>query len=113
MFEDAAAQMKVFLSLMGASLAAWIASLARNVYHADGFSWKRTLWDLPFAVTCALVAGSLGAWLALDAVVVYGIAGAFAYLGPQWLDGWLRRKAETAGEAETDGKDGDVNHGAQ
>lgn len=107
MVEDAALQIKVFFGLVGAIIAAGVASFARNVYHVDGFSWKRVLFDFPFAVTCAIVAGSLGAWLKLEAMVVYGIAGGFAYLGPQWLDGWLRRKAEGVG------KDGDDLDGPQ
>ncbi len=102
MFEDLAAQMKVFIGLIGAFISAAIGSFARNVYVDGGFSIKRWLWDLSFAMLCALVVGGIGEMMHVAPVVIYGGSGAVGFLGPQWLESYLRRRAERKGS-----KDGD------
>lgn len=94
MFDDIEAQMKIFVGLIGAILSAAIGALARHVYAVDGFSWKRAAWDIPFAIVSALIVGGLGELFHVAPIVVYGGAGAFGYLGPQWLGDWLKKRAE-------------------
>lgn len=92
--DDIAAQMKIYIGLAGAALAAMIGSLARHVYAVDGFSWRRAAWDIPFAIVSALIVGGAGELFQVAPVVVYGGAGAFGYLGPQWLGDFLKKRAE-------------------
>lgn len=93
--EDIAAQLKVFIGLIGATFASVIGVIARNMYHSEGFYWRRMLIDFPFAILVALIAGGVGEWLTLPSIIIYGLAGSAGYLGPQWLSGWLTRKADT------------------
>lgn len=102
MIEDLAAQAKVFLGLLGAFVAAAVGSLARNVYVKSGFSWRRTAFDLPFAMLCALVVGGCGEMIGVAPIVIYGGSGAAGFLGPQWLDEYLRRRAERKGDTDAD-----------
>lgn len=102
MFEDLAAQAKIFVGLIGAFLAAAIGSVARNVYATTGFSWRKTAFDLPFAMLCALVVGGLGEMINVTPIVIYGGSGAAGFLGPQWLDQYLRRRAERKGGPDAD-----------
>lgn len=99
MLEDIATQAKVFIGLLGAVFAAFIGVLARNVYHIDGFGWKRTLIDMPFAAVVAMLAGGIGEWMQLPPVVIYGLAGSAGFLGPQWLANFLKEKAEAGKDA--------------
>lgn len=92
--EDLTAQMKIFVGLAGAAVAAFIGALARHVYAVGGFSWRRAIWDLPFAMVCAMTMGGLGELFHVAPIVVYGGAGACGYLGPQWLEGFLKKRAE-------------------
>lgn len=102
MLEDIGAQMKVFIGLIGATVAACIGAAVRQFHHPDGFSFVRAAVDLPFAVLCALIAGGIGELLTLPAVVVYALAGSAGYLGPKWLGDFLKKRAE-----EKLGKGGD------
>lgn len=106
MFEDLAAQAKVFLGLVGAFFAAAIGSVARNVYVPNGFSWQRTIFDLPFAMLCALVVGGIGEMTNVTPVVIYGGSGAAGFLGPQWLDQYLRHRAKSKGDTDADQPNG-------
>lgn len=107
--DDIAAQMKIFLGIVGAALAAMIGSLARHVYSVDGFSWRRAAWDIPFAVVSALIVGGIGELFHVAPIVVYGGAGAFGYLGPQWLGDWLKKRAEERAAIEGDRNDTEKN----
>lgn len=106
MFDDVEATMKIYVGLAGAFLAAAIGSFARNVYADGGFKWRRWIWDLPFAMTCALVVGGVGDLMNVTPIVVTAGAGAVGFLGPQWLENWLRARAEKR-EQRKGGKDGD------
>lgn len=100
MLEDIAAQLKIFVGLFGASLAAGIGILARNVYSEEAYSLKRAVGEGIFAMFVALVAGGIGEYLELPALVIYGLAGAAGYLGPHFLAEWLRRKAGKGADDE-------------
>lgn len=102
MFDDVAAQAKIFIGLIGAFFAAVIGSLARHVYAESGFSWRRAMWDLPFAMVCAMTVGGIGELFHVAPIVVYGGAGACGYLGPQWLERWLKKRAESRAELKGD-----------
>jgi len=104
MFDDVSAQLKIFVGLIGAFLAAAIGALARHVYAENGFSWQRALWDVPFAMLCALVVGGLGEVFHVTPIVVYGAGGAAGYLGPQWLSDFMKRRAAQAAGDDEEGE---------
>lgn len=99
--DDVEAQIKIFVGLVGALVAAFIGSLARHVYAVDGFAWKRAMWDIPFAMVCAMTVGGVGELFHVAPIVVYGGAGACGYLGPAWLEGFLKKRAERAALRES------------
>ncbi len=102
MWSDIAAQLKVFVGLIGAVAAALLGIAARSAYSDEKFHWRRFWAEGIFAMFVALIAGGLGEYLTMPPLVVYAFAGAAGYLGPQFLAGWLRRKAgeEESGDAK-------------
>lgn len=66
------------------------AGLARMMYHGGEVrAGRRPLigwhlfWEVPTAVTMALVAESLAAWLKLSPQVTTGVVAVLSYLGPR------------------------------
>jgi len=104
--DDIEVQIRLFVGLVGAALAAIIGSAARNIYAADGrFRWMRVVIDLPFAITCALVAAGIGVSFNINPIAVNGLAGAFGFLGPQWLHEFLKKRAEDRAAPKDGGGD--------
>lgn len=101
MLEDIAAQLKIYLGLTGAYISGVMGILARSAYSNEEFSW-RTFWaGTCFAMFIAVLAGGVGEYFGLPAIVVYALAGTAGYLGPQFLSGWLRNKVgEDAGDED-------------
>lgn len=106
MFDDLEIQVKLHVGLAGAFFAAVLGTAARNVYVPGGFKWRRWVWDLPFAVTCALTVAGIGDLAGVNSIVVNGFAGAAGFLGPEWLDGFLKRQAAERTK-KSGGADGD------
>lgn len=94
MLEEIAAQMKVFVGLVGATVAAAIGIVVRKAYSDERFHWRRFWVDVFFAVLVAMIAAGLGEWLQLPLIIIYAFAGAGGYLGPLWLGEWLRDKSD-------------------
>lgn len=101
---DELAKLAAFLwgNLTGTAIS-MIGVAARQVNHPEGFLWRRVLLEAPFAVLVSVLAGALGAYLELDPPVTWGLCGAMAYLGPQFLDDWLRARSERKNASRKNG----------
>lgn len=87
-------QLRAFIGIIGATVAAWIGLWARHATDPNGFSWKRLLMETPVAILCGIIAGALGSWAGFDTLVVYGFASAAAYISPPVVFSILRKRLE-------------------
>lgn len=91
-------QLRAFIAIIGASVAAWVGLWARHATDPQGFSWRRLFAETPVAVLCGIVAGALGAWAGFETLVVYGLASAAAYISPPVVFSILRKRIEKNNE---------------
>lgn len=93
MWEELGTVLKIYVGYLGATIAAVIGILVRQVYHPKGFRFRRAVLDAPFAVLCAILAGAVGEFLELPVQVIYGISGATGFLSPMFLSDFLEKLA--------------------
>lgn len=87
-------QIKIFIGLLGAAIAAWVGLWARHATDPNGFKWRRLAIETPVAVLCGIVAGAAGSYFELGQIVIYGIASAAAYISPPVVFQIVRKKLE-------------------
>lgn len=94
MWEEFGTVMKIYVGYLGATIAAVVGILVRQIYHPRGFKWRRAVLDAPFAVLCAILAGAVGEYLELPAQVIYGFSGAMGFLSPMFLSDFMEKLAK-------------------
>lgn len=87
-------QLRGLLSFVGAAIAAWIGLWARHATDPSGFNWQRLLTETPVALFCGIIAGAIGSFSGLEALVVYGIASFAAYISPPIFFAILKKYVE-------------------